>query len=282
MSPSEPTEVPTPSPCTSPPPEARSVYGPVHSWRWGRSLGIDLLLRSSICSFQCIYCQLGKIQVQTTEHGIFVPTEKIRKDLEGVRWDEVDVVTFSGSGEPTLALNLGEAIALVKSLAAKPVMILSNATLFRDAATRRRVLEADRISCKLDAAGQEMLKRINRPASGVRFEDIIEGIRLLRKDYRGILSLQCMFLPMNRNEAEGIAHLAATLGPDEIHINTPRRPHPEQWTLESRGAHTPSHPPLEGAALQCLETGQLEEIEQLMRKWVPGAHILSARNRPPA
>lgn len=87
-----------------------SVYGPVDSWRFGKSIGIDLLMDPSTCSFNCTYCQLGFIQRITRDRKIYVPTKKVIEDFENSNWQNCDVVTFSGSGEPTLALNIGEVI----------------------------------------------------------------------------------------------------------------------------------------------------------------------------
>jgi len=251
------------------------VYGPVQSWRFGRSLGIDLLFHSSICSFNCIYCQLGRIQRLTTRQAVFVPTEHVFRDLERISWDEVDAVTFSGSGEPTLALNLGEVIDRIKDTVGKPVIVLTNSTLFGDEATRRRVLRADRVVCKLDAARQEMLEQVNRPAPGVSLDSIVAGIRRLRDEFHGTLALQCMFMPVNHEEAAGIARLAATIRPDELQINTPRRPHPRQWNLETRGAREVPAPP-EGTRVPVLPDPDLAAIEDQMRHDLPGVRILTA------
>jgi len=87
-----------------------TVYGPVDSWRVGRSLGVDLLCDTSVCSFRCVYCQLGAINLHTSERRVYVKTERVLADLEASRWREADVITLSGSGEPTLAANLGEVI----------------------------------------------------------------------------------------------------------------------------------------------------------------------------
>lgn len=263
-------------PSDSSAPALRCVYGPVTSWRFGRSLGIDLLLQTSICSFNCIYCQLGRIERITTRQDVYVPTDDVLAELRAVNWNEVDVVTFSGSGEPTLALNLGEVIRAVKDLSGKPVLVLSNSTLFQDSATRARVLEADRVVCKLDVASQAMLERFNQPAPGLTLTSIVEGIKRLRKEYRGILALQCMFMPVNLGEAEGVARLAAEIQPDEIQVNTPRRPHPREWKLVSRGAHTPQAPPPEGVALPVVSEAQLANLEALMERGVPRAKVISA------
>ncbi len=91
-----------------------TVYGPVNSWRVGSSLGIDLLFQTSICSFNCIYCQLGDIQLKTIERKIYVDTDQVEKDFKNSRWPESDIITLSGNGEPTLALNMGEVIHFIQ------------------------------------------------------------------------------------------------------------------------------------------------------------------------
>ncbi|MDX2176805.1 MAG: radical SAM protein [Candidatus Sumerlaeia bacterium] len=261
-------------------PMPSSVYGPVRSWRLGSSLGIDLIVQSSICSFNCVYCQLGQIQVVTREQKVYVPTDRVAADLAAVDWAAVDVVTFSGSGEPTLALNIGEVIDLIHRQYGKPTMILTNATMLRDAATRARVLASDTISCKLDAADDVMLRRFNRAAEGVSHADIVAGIRALRAEYNGRLALQCMFMPMNIAQAEEIAKLAATLAPDEIQVNTPRRPYPKAWYLDSRGNHY-GDAPVDTVALKTITEEQAEEVERLMRHHNPGAEIVSVYRRAP-
>ena len=98
------------------PADTSTVYGPVYSWRFGNSLGIDLLMCGPVCSFRCPYCQLGKIGISTLERREFVPTSRVVEDLRDADWRDCDVITFSGNGEPTLAANLGEAIRTVKAL----------------------------------------------------------------------------------------------------------------------------------------------------------------------
>ncbi|MFN8615339.1 MAG: radical SAM protein [Vampirovibrionales bacterium] len=132
-----------------------SVYGPVKSWRVGASLGIDLLLETSTCSFNCVYCQLGNIQLKTAERRIYVSTAQVEKDFKHSAWVEADIVTFSGSGEPTLALNLAEVIHLIKEYSGKPVMVLTNGTLLHDPAVRADLYQADVVAVKLDAATED-------------------------------------------------------------------------------------------------------------------------------
>ncbi|MBI1291490.1 radical SAM protein [bacterium] len=262
--------------------ELSPVYGPVHSWRFGNSLGIDMIVQRSTCSFNCVYCQLGHIQDITGDQRIFVPTSEIIAALERVDWTQVDVATFSGSGEPTLALNIHEVIHAIRSRWNKPVMILTNSTLLGDPATRQRLYEATTIACKLDAADDETLRKVNRPAPGITVDSIIDGIAAIRSDgYTGTLALQCMFLPTNRAEAERIAELAARIQPDEIHLNTPRRPYPRQWYPEARGNHNPNAP-VPTIQLKTITLEEAVAIERIIQAAVPRAKVLSVYRDAPA
>src|SRR5437764_5838293 len=118
---------------------SKTVYGPVCSWRAGLSLGVDLLSVNSICSFRCLYCQLGKINLHTTKRKVYVPTERVITDLLRSSWHVADIITLSGSGEPTLAANMGEVIRQIKTLTGKPILVLTNATTLGDRSVRREL-----------------------------------------------------------------------------------------------------------------------------------------------
>lgn len=241
-----------------------SVYGPVESWRLGKSLGVDLLLQTSICSFNCIYCQLGDIQRKTIERKIYVSTDQVERDLRHSAWEKADIITLSGNGEPTLALNLGEVIHMLKEYTGKPVMVLTNGTLLHDPAVRRDLLEADTISIKLDAADDVVLQRMNRPVPGVTLASILAGAEALRKEYSGKLCLQCMFMPGNLSDARAIAGLMERIHPDEVQLNTPKRPYPLEWHVESRGNHGQVSYP--AATLRVVTQEQADEIERIIRE----------------
>jgi len=227
----------TPNAAPQPWKHPSSVYGPVKSWRVGASLGIDLLLQTSTCSFNCIYCQLGDIQLKTIERKVYVPTEQVEHDFKESRWPEADIVTFSGSGEPTLALNIAEVIHFIHEYAQKPVMVLTNGTTLHDPAVRADLLQADKVAIKLDAGTEAVFQRMNRPVPGVTLASVIAGAKAFRAEYKGHLSLQCMLMPGNLDEAPAMAALAREIAPDEIQLNTPKRPYPLLWVLDSRGNH---------------------------------------------
>ena len=229
-----------------------SVYGPVNSWRVGKSLGIDLLCVNSICSFRCIYCQLGKINDHTLKRKVYVPTAKVMRDLAQSDWQTADVITFSGSGEPTLATNLGESIRAIKDFTAKPIIVLTNATMLGEKGVRADLLAADKIFCKLDAAQERTWQLINRPVAGLTLDKTIAGIKALRREYRAHLAVQTMVLPINVKEMEAMSELLKEIQPDEVQLNLPSRAVPQEWLFEARGNHQ----------LQLEKVAKLKMIEQ--------------------
>lgn len=254
---------------TPPPvyPMRSPIYGPVKSWRYGNSLGVDMLMVDSICSFNCMYCQLGNIHQVIDEQKVFVPTELIIAELAKINMADVDIVTFSGSGEPTLALNIGEVIDHINATYNKPSLVLTNSTWLFDAATRKRLSGASIVDCKLDSASDEMLKRYNRVAEGVTLERILRGIKALRHDpeFRGKLTIQSMFMPINKNEVHQLAALIKEIQPAEVQLNTPKRPYPREWYPEARGNHY-GEAPVETVTLKTITLEEAQEIEQILRE----------------
>jgi wyosine [tRNA(Phe)-imidazoG37] synthetase (radical SAM superfamily) len=238
-------------------------------------LGIDMLLQTSICSFNCIYCQLGDIQLKTLARQIYVPTDKIERDFKNSPWQQADIVTFSGSGEPTLALNLGEAIQFVKAYAKKPVMVLTNATLLHEPTVQQDLMHADVVAAKLDAGTEAGLHQMNRPVAGVTLAGILSGLSSFRAVYPGKLCLQCMWMPTNRHEAEAMIPLIQRIQPDEVQLNTPKRPYPRTWALTSRGNHTDEEDGVQRVALKTLNPGEATQLEDMLRAACPNVQIVS-------
>lgn len=213
-----------------------SIYGPVKSWRLGWSLGVDVLCIDSICSFECVYCQLGKIHQVTTNRDVFVSTEKVLDDLKKSDWQKADAITFSGSGEPTLAENLGEVIEKIKDLTHKPIVILTNSTLLHLPQVRTELLRADKIFCKLDAWSDDTLRRFDHPEKSVSLPEIINGIRSLRREFSGFVAIQTMILrSLNQFEIRRLAEIYQSIKPDEVQLNLPTRPVPKEYFVETRG-----------------------------------------------
>ncbi|MEO1094977.1 MAG: radical SAM protein [Cyanobacteria bacterium J06638_28] len=216
-----------------------AVYGPVSSWRFGQSLGIDLIGAVSTCSFNCRYCQLGTIEQITAERRHFVPTLKIRAELEQTLWADVDVVTLSGSGEPTLALNLGEVIQVIQTVTSLPVVVLTNGTLLGDRAVQQDLSTAAKVAIKLDAVSSEYWRTLNRPVAGLSLEALLEGIIAFRQRYAGHLAIQTMVMePWSKSEERRYVALLEAIQPDEVQLNTPLRSRPIDHQIEAR-SNTP-------------------------------------------
>jgi len=202
-----------------------TVYGPVFSWRLGRSLGINMLHGDTkTCNFNCIYCQLGDSTNLQIERQEFVSIAKLSDDIKAFGEVDADWVTFSGMGEPTLATNLGDAIKMVKSFLDLPVAIITNGSLITHENVRKDLALADMVIAKLDAPDESLFKAINRPSEKVIFRDMIQGWRTFRTEYKGKLALSLMLCDMNKRKAHELRLFVKYLMPDQVQLNTPLRP----------------------------------------------------------
>lgn len=108
--------------------EKQYIFGPVPSRRLGRSLGVDLVPFKT-CTYDCIYCQLGRTTNKTTHREKWVPTDMIIQQLKEKLNSKPDYITLSGSGEPTLYLQLEKLISGIKNITDIPVAVLTNGSL---------------------------------------------------------------------------------------------------------------------------------------------------------
>ena len=227
-----------------------TVYGPVPSWRFGRSLGVDVIAPPKKCTFNCIYCQLGKtkIHVSTPEmlNEPLVILDEVSSDLDDVlkRIDlkTVDIVTFSGSGEPTLNLDLGKIAEVVKAkIGTLPTAILTNSSLLYREDVRRNLSGFDLVVAKLDAGDDEAFGLINRPADReLSIETIIDSIKKLKKGIKGSLALEVMLLQsedetVTNVEGEHLKNLIDAIvqvKPDIVQLEVPYRPPSESYVKQ--------------------------------------------------
>jgi wyosine [tRNA(Phe)-imidazoG37] synthetase (radical SAM superfamily) len=224
-----------------------TVYGPVPSWRLGRSLGIDVVLPPKKCTFNCVYCQLGNTRVHVSAPEMLTETlvnaGQVVNDLDDVlgRLDlgTVDVVTFSGTGEPTLNLMLGDTARKVKKkVGGLPLAILTNSSLFHREDVRRNLAWFDVIVAKLDAGDNETFRAINRPADErLIIETIIDSIKKLRKEAKGFVALEVMLLHSKSGHISNIEgkcfqnllDAIVEISPDQVQLEVPCRPPSESY-----------------------------------------------------
>jgi wyosine [tRNA(Phe)-imidazoG37] synthetase (radical SAM superfamily) len=211
------------------------VFGPVPSRRLGQSLGIDTIPLKT-CNWNCVYCQLGRTQPVVNERREYIPRAEIiaqvRQALASHAADEIDWVTFVGSGEPTLHSGIGWLIREVKQLTDHPVAVITNGSLLYLPEVREELAAADAVLPTLDAGTAELYRRINRPHPEVTFGRLTDGLIAFRQGYQGCMWLEVM-LVHGLNDVEQALHQLATvlrrIGPDEVHINLPTRPSAETW-----------------------------------------------------
>jgi len=205
------------------------LFGPVPSRRLGMSLGIDLI-PSKVCSLNCVYCECGKTTNLTIERKEYVSYNKVTNELEHYFKNNPapDYVTFSGSGEPTLNLKIGDIIKFLKSnYPYIPIAILTNGTLFDQKEVRTELLNADLVLPSLDAASELSFKKINRPFHTLNINKYIQGLIDFRKEYSGKIWLEVLILPGyndNKKDLKLLKDAFVRIKPDRIQLNSLDRP----------------------------------------------------------
>jgi wyosine [tRNA(Phe)-imidazoG37] synthetase (radical SAM superfamily) len=220
-------------------PDRGFTYGPVPSRRLGLSLGVDVV-PLNVCSYDCIYCQLGPTRRLSDERVEFFPVKDIVADVErrlGV-WPPPDVITVAGSGEPTLYAGLGELIAAVKAMTRIPVALLTNGALFHRPDVRAEAALADLVLPSLDAGDEATFRLVNRPAPGLTLRKVVGGLAAFRAEYGSEIWLEVMVLAGINDAPEEIRRIAGLAGrvvPDRVQLNTAVRP-----TFDERAAPVPA------------------------------------------
>jgi wyosine [tRNA(Phe)-imidazoG37] synthetase (radical SAM superfamily) len=213
---------------------AQYVFGPVPSRRLGFSLGVDII-PAKYCCFDCIYCQIGKTTNIEMTRKSFVDTYKIVDEITDAvnKTENIDHITFSGSGEPTLNADLGTMIEEVKERTDIPVSVITNGALLYLDDVRKDLMSADVVLPSLDAASEDIFRYINRPHSLIGLDTIIRGLSLLRNEYQGKIWLEVMLIKNvndTREELKKLKEIVSQLSVDKLQLNTVTRPPNEETT----------------------------------------------------
>lgn len=204
------------------------IYGPVLSRRIGFSLGVDLVPYKT-CSFDCIYCQLGRTTNKTVERKAYLSKNEILSQVKSAlaSGQKIDYVTFSGSGEPTLNSQISTLIKEIKKITDIPVAVITNSSLLHNETVRQAILDADLVLPSLDAATQKTFETINRPHPSLKIDKIIDGLIQFRQGFKGKIWLEIIFVKGvndSLGEIEAFQKAIAKIKPDKIHLNTVVRP----------------------------------------------------------
>ena len=212
------------------------AFGPVPSRRLGRSLGVNNI-PPKICTYACVYCQVGRTTHAPVEPSAFYDPEdlvsEVRDKIEGARrvGENIDYITFVPDGEPTLDVNLAREIELLRPLGVK-IAVISNASLIWRSDVRETLTQADWVSLKVDAADETHWRKVNRPHRALALGDIYEGMIEFAKSYEGKLVTETMLVRNLNDEEEqlkGIAGFLSVLEPSTAYLSVPTRPPTEQW-----------------------------------------------------
>ncbi len=209
------------------------IYGPVPSRRLGRSLGVDVV-PFKICTYDCIYCQLGRTTNKITQREAWFPTETVIKQLKSKLYTKPDYITISGSGEPTLYSKVGEAICKIKEITDIPVAVLTNGSLLWLPEVRNSLMAADLVLPSLDAGSDQLFRYVNRPHRDIPFNRMLEGLIEFRDQYVGRYWLEVFLLGgVTTVEAQinMLAHCIKLICPDKVQINTVTRPAAEDFAI---------------------------------------------------
>lgn len=217
------------------------AFGPVPSRRLGRSLGVNNIPPKT-CSYSCVYCQLGRTSNMLVDRQTFYKPEHIltqvkRKINEAtLRGEKINYITFVPDGEPTLDVNLGREISLLKHIGI-PIAVITNASLLWREEVKEDLLAADFVSLKVDAVSIDLWRRINRPHKDLKLDTILDGIKQFAKSFEGILVTETMLIDgVNyEDELERIANfLEGLVKLDKAYIAIPTRPPTEKWVKPAK------------------------------------------------
>jgi len=206
----------------------KHIYGPVPSRRLGRSLGVDLV-PMKVCTYDCIYCQLGRTATLTAERAEYIPAGEVIADIaEWLQRDgQADYITLSGSGEPTLHSGIATIVSAIQAMTTIPCAILTNGSLLWVDEVAEACADADLVLPSLDAADSETFKRINRPHPSITFDLMLSGLRNLADRAVSPLWLEVMVVKGENDSPEHVAKmrgLLQRLAPSRVQLNTVVRP----------------------------------------------------------
>jgi wyosine [tRNA(Phe)-imidazoG37] synthetase (radical SAM superfamily) len=212
------------------------AFGPVPSRRLGRSLGINNI-PPKVCTYSCVYCQLGRTIKMQVERSAFYEPEDILRDVQdkvkGAKeaGESIDYLTFVPDGEPTLDANLGREIELLKPLGIRIAVITNSSLIWRED-VREGLMKADWVSLKMDSVREEVWRRINRPHGSLQLTSILDGALEFARAFKGELATETMLVE-GVNEGDDhireVAGFLARLRPATAYLAIPTRPPAEEW-----------------------------------------------------
>ena len=212
------------------------VFGPIPSRRLGRSLGINHI-PPKVCSYSCVYCQIGLTNSMSVERKSFYPIDEIVNEVfERVNQlkssdEKIDYISFVPDGEPTLDINLGSLIQRLKPLGIK-IAVITNSSLLWNKDVRNNLKDANWVSVKIDTTDEKLWHKINRPNRKLDLQKILDGIKSFSASFKGILVTETMLvngINDDENSLISTAEFISKLNPDKAYLLVPTRPPAEKF-----------------------------------------------------
>ena len=206
----------------------KHVFGPVPSRRLGVSLGVDLVVSKS-CNLNCIFCECGATKKIQLERQRFKDMNEILNEIQFVLKDiKPDYITFSGSGEPTLSLDLGNISKAIKEdLKYKgKICLITNSLLLANEQVTKELEYIDLIVPTLNTLKQDIFEKIVRPDYRTSVDEIKKGfINLNNSNYKGKIWIEIFILENINDSEENFIEIADFLNSeniryDKIQLNT--------------------------------------------------------------
>jgi wyosine [tRNA(Phe)-imidazoG37] synthetase (radical SAM superfamily) len=215
------------------------AFGPVRSRRLGWSLGINNVPIKT-CSYACIYCQIGATTHPRVRREAYldptVVSGAVRERVRACRssGQAIDYATFVPDGEPTLDVNLGEAIRAIRAPDVR-VAVLSNASLLWREDVREDLIAADWVSLKIDTVDERTWKQLNRPVRRLDLAVVLAGVRCFAEEFHGYLATETMLVAGVNDDEDGVRRVAdfvRSLDPSRAYVSVPIRPSVVPWARQ--------------------------------------------------
>jgi wyosine [tRNA(Phe)-imidazoG37] synthetase (radical SAM superfamily) len=221
--------------------EKTVAFGPVPSRRLGRSLGVNNIPAKN-CSYSCVYCQVGRTKNLMTQRQVFYGAEDVfnevkRKVQEAAqRREKIDYLAFVPDGEPTLDVNLGKEISLLRQIGISTAVLTNSSLVWRED-VKKDLLDADLVSFKVDTLDEDLWRRVDRPHKDLKLSLVLEGIAEFAKEFKGTIISETMLIG-RINYGEEFDRIAGFLknlkSLKKAYIAVPTRPPTEKWVKPAK------------------------------------------------
>lgn len=205
------------------------IFGPLLSRRFGKSLGIDLSPNKKQCNFDCLYCELKPAKT-VDKYDDIISVDNIMHALQEALslHKDIDVITITANGEPTLYPYLGKLINRINDIKGNiKTLILSNGSTIGDLNVREALAKLDMVKLSLDCANDKCLKKLDRAHEGLNVADIMQGMLDFKAIYDKPLIIEVLLVKSINDDIENITalnHFLTKLNPTRVDVGTIDRP----------------------------------------------------------